>query len=171
MFISSPEIIDIVIRVSLVYLVVLIGLRLNGKREVGQMTPFDFVMLLLIANAVQNAMIGNNTTLWGGVVAATTLLIINTVLTRLVWKNNTFRHLVEGVPTLLVHDGKIIKKNLKKEEITEDVLEEAFREHGVLKISDIKSAVLEIDGSISVVRNDEIPSAPRPRHRIRHLLR
>src|SRR4030065_1446870 len=96
MWIFNSTLLEIVLRTALIYLVVLVGIRVAGKREVGQMTPFELVLLLLIANAVQNAMTGPDTSLTGGIVAAATLLIMNAIITLLVWRQRKFRHLVEG---------------------------------------------------------------------------
>src|SRR5512136_2899887 len=90
--------VEIALRTGVIYLLVLLGIRLTGKREVGQMTPFDLVLLLLIANVVQNAMTGPDTSLIGGLVGATTLLGINAVMGRLVWRHRRLRQLVEGTP-------------------------------------------------------------------------
>jgi uncharacterized membrane protein YcaP (DUF421 family) len=141
----------IVIRTLAVYLVVLAGLRLSGKREIGQMTVFDLVVLLLIANAVQNAMVGPDTSLVGGILAAGVLLLINAVVARLRLRSPRLRSLVEGTPTLLVLHGEVIPEHMRKEGIDEETLLAALREHGVAEISGVEMAVLEIDGSISVV--------------------
>lgn len=95
----------IVARTLIVYLALLLGMRLTGKREVGQMTPFDLVLLLLISNAVQNAMTGPDTSVSGGIVAAATLLLVNAFLTRLVWRHRRVRKLIEGSPRMLIHSG------------------------------------------------------------------
>src|SRR6266849_5030505 len=95
----------IVVRTATVYLVVLLGIRLSGKREVGQMTPFDLTLLLLLSNAVQNAMTGPDTSLVGGIVAAFTLLLLNYLFAELSGINRRFRKFIQGQPTLLVHDG------------------------------------------------------------------
>lgn len=163
------ELLEIALRVTIVYLVVLAGLRLTGKHEVGQMTPFDLVLLLLIANAVQNAMTGPDTSLTGGLVAAATLLLINAGVTRLVWRNRMVRRVVEGNPTLLIYEGNIIAANLTRERISQVDIEQALREHGVAAIADVYMATLEIDGSISVLKNDERPSVIQPHHRIRFI--
>jgi uncharacterized membrane protein YcaP (DUF421 family) len=160
---------NIALRTAIIYIVVLIGIRISGKREVGQMTPFDLVLLLLIANAVQNAMTGPDTSVTGGVIAATTLLIINGIVSRLVRRNEKFRAVVEGTPTILIHHGKIVTENLKKEQLTPDALSQALREHGVEKVGDVRIAVLEIDGSVSVLRNDEMPTTTRPHRNFRFL--
>jgi len=165
----SETMLEIVLRTAIVYAVVLIGIRLAGKREVGQMTPFDLALLLLISNAVQTAMTGPDTSVSGGIVAAVTLLLINAAVTQLVWKNRKVRRAIEGSPTILVRHGKIVEKNLEKEKVTADSLTQALREHGIASISDVNIAVLEIDGSISVLKNDELPATDRPHRHIRFL--
>lgn len=142
---------EIFIRTLVVYIVILIGLRLSGKREIGQMTAFDLVVLLLISNAVQNAMVGPDTSLIGGILAAAVLLLVNAVVARLRLRSPAVRRLVEGTPTLLVLHGKTISAHMQREGIDDETLLEAFREHGVSAISDVEMAVLEIDGSISIV--------------------
>ncbi len=169
MWATDLSVLFIILRTTIVYAVVLIGFRVIGKREAGQMTPFDLVLLLLIANAVQNAMTGPDTTITGGVIATMTLLSLNWLMNRLVWKNTRVRRLIEGSPTLLINNGKTIQSHLRAENITSDVLQEALREHGVEHIEDVKLAVLEIDGSISVLRNDEMPEHHRSHHNFRFL--
>ncbi len=142
---------EIVLRTAVIYAIVLLGLRLAGKREIGQMTVFDLVVLLLLANAVQNAMVGPDTSLTGGVIAAVVLLVLNTGVARLRMRWPRLRRLVEGTPTLLVLHGEAIPEHLRREGVDQETLEAAFREHGVADLTDVEMAVLEIDGSISVV--------------------
>jgi uncharacterized membrane protein YcaP (DUF421 family) len=149
--ISLVTALEIVFRSFAIYLVILIGLRLAGKREVGQLTVFDLVVLLLIANAVQNAMVGPDTSLIGGIIAAAVLLIVNMILARLRLKWPRLRHWVEGTPTLLVLHGETITRHMQQEGMDEETLLAALREHGILDLSDVEMAVLETDGSISVV--------------------
>lgn len=158
--------VEIALRTAVVYLVILLGLRLTGKREVGQMMPLDLAMLILLANAVQNAMTGPDTSLLGGVVAAATLLVMNAMLTRVAWRYRKIRRLVEGTPTLLIRHGKILNENLAKEKLNLDDLHQALREHGIANLAEVALAVLEIDGSISVLKNDEMPAAEQPHHRM-----
>src|ERR1700685_4862386 len=106
MLASGHVLIGIALRTGIIYLVVLTGVRLSGKREVGQMTPFDLTLLLLISNAVQNAMTGPDTSLAGGVVAASTLLILNYFVAGASGGNRRFRKFVQGEPRLMVHDGE-----------------------------------------------------------------
>jgi uncharacterized membrane protein YcaP (DUF421 family) len=139
---------------------VLLGVRLSGKREVGQMTPFDLVLLLLISNSVQNAMTGPDTSLIGGVAAALTLLVMNYLVAELSGTNRRFRKIIQGQPTLLVHDGSVLSGHMSKEHVSMDELERALREHGVNNYHDVALAVLEVDGSISCLKYDELsPSA------------
>jgi len=134
-----------------IYFAILIGLRVAGKREIGQMTVFDLVVLLLIANAVQNAMVGPDTSLTGGLIAAFSLLVLNYLVATLRLRWAGLRHLIEGTPTLLVLHGKVLHANLRREGLDDETLEAAVREHGLANLKDVEMAVLETDGSISVV--------------------
>jgi len=147
---------EIALRTAVIYAVVLAGVRLSGKREVGQMTPFDLTLLLLISNAVQNAMTGSDTSLLGGVAAATTLLVLNYLVAELSGGNRRFRKFVQGQPSLLVHDGEVITAHMAKEHVSMDELQRALREHGIASAKDVALAVLEVDGSISCLKYDEI---------------
>ncbi len=142
---------QIVIRTIMIYFAVLLGLRVMGKRELGQMTVFDFVVILLIANAVQNAMVGPDTSVLGGVIAAYVLLGINRVISALRMSSGIWGKLLEGTPTVLVEDGEFVEPHLRKEGLDRAELEMAMREHGVDTVSSVKLAVLETDGSISIV--------------------
>mgnify|MGYP000268292099 CR=1 FL=1 len=153
---------EIALRAAAVYLAVLLGLRLSGKRELGQMTVFDLVVLLLLANAVQNAMVGQDTSLTGGILAAGVLLVLNAAVARLRLGWRPLRRLLEGSPTLLVLHGQVLERNLEREGLDREVLEAALREHGVAGVAEVEMAVLEIDGSISVI------PAGGTTHRIRH---
>ncbi len=147
---------QIVLRTGVIYLLVLAGVRLSGKREVGQMTPFDLTLLLLLSNSVQNAMTGPDTSLMGGAVAAGTLLILNYFVAELSGANRRFRRFVQGQPSLLVHDGKVIQSHMAKEHVSMDELNRALREHGISCVDQTALAVLEVDGSISCLKYDEI---------------
>ena len=155
-FPGSHVLLQIVLRTSVIYVLVLIGVRLSGKREVGQMTPFDLTLLLLLSNSVQNAMTGPDTSLAGGAIAAATLLILNYVIAELAGGNRRFRRFIEGQPTLLIHDGKTIESHMAKEHVSVDELHRALREHGINGIDQTALAVLEVDGSISCLKYEEI---------------
>jgi uncharacterized membrane protein YcaP (DUF421 family) len=141
----------IALRTVVVYVVLLVGFRLAGKRELGQMTPFDLVLLLVIANAVQNAMVGPDTSLNGGLLAALVLLFVNWLVGRLGLRSAWLRRRLTGDPVLLVHDGKLVESSLGREGIFADEVMQALREHGVDDLKGVKSAVLEVDRTISVV--------------------
>ena len=151
---------EIALRTGVIYLLVLAGIRLSGKREVGQMTPFDLTLLLLLSNSVQNAMTGPDTSVIGGIAAAATLLLLNYLIAELSGTNRRFRKVIEGQPTLLVHDGQLLTAHLAKEHVSMDELERSLREHGINNYHDVALAVLEVDGSISCLKYDELnPSA------------
>jgi uncharacterized membrane protein YcaP (DUF421 family) len=145
---------EILLRTFVVYLTVLVLLRVAGKRELGQMTPFDLVVILVIANAVQNAMTGGDNSLTGGILAAGTLTLTNIAVGRFGDRIPFFRRLVASEPTLLLRDGKPIKEALDGERIDIKELQMAAREHGIDDLADVTAAVLEEDGSISIIPKD-----------------
>ncbi len=147
---------NIALRTTVIYLLVLAGVRLSGKREVGQMTPFDLTLLLLLSNSVQNAMTGPDTSLVGGMVAATVLLILNYLVANLSGVNRRFRKFVQGQPSMLIHDGQIIESHMAKEHVSMDELERAMREHGISDYHQVAISVLEVGGSISFLKYDDI---------------
>jgi uncharacterized membrane protein YcaP (DUF421 family) len=142
---------QIAVRTAVVYLSLLVGLRLMGKRELGQMTVFDLVVLLVISNAVQNAMVGSDTSLLGGLIAAACLLVINRLVAELRLRSPLLRRAVEGSPTVLISHGHYIDQALRREGLDREEVEMALREHGVASVEQVRLAVLELDGSISVV--------------------
>ncbi len=162
---------QIVVRTAVIYLLVLLGVRLSGKREVGQMTPFDLVLLLLLSNAVQNAMTGPDTSLAGGAVAAGTLLVLNYFIAEMSGMNRGFRRWVQGEPSLLVHNGKIVEAHMAREHVSLDELQRALREHGIGSVHEVALAVLEVDGSISCLKYDDVDPKALPHKRLRFLHR
>jgi uncharacterized membrane protein YcaP (DUF421 family) len=167
----SNPLLNIVARTAIIYLALLVGLRLTGKRQVGQLTPFDLLLLLLLSNAVQNAMVGPDTSVTGGLVAAGTLFTANAVVAAVVRRSRGVANLVEGTPTLLIRHGQVLKENLGREGISEQDLLRSLREHGVEDVTSVRAAILEIDGTISVMREDEFPQIAKPHHRIHGLNR
>jgi uncharacterized membrane protein YcaP (DUF421 family) len=155
-FPGGSVLLQIVLRTGVIYLLVLIGVRLSGKREVGQMTPFDLTLLLLLSNSVQNAMTGPDTSLLGGAVAACTLLVLNYGVAAVSGSNRHLRRLIQGEPSLLIHDGKVIEPHMARERVSMDELHRALREHGINSPEQVALAVLEVDGSISCLKYDEI---------------
>ncbi len=156
---------SIVARTLIVYVALLAGLRLAGKRELGQMTPFDLVVILLIANAVQNAMVGPDTSVTGGLIAAGVLVTVNYGVAQARERLPWLRRAVEGTPTLLINDGRFVQEHLRREGLSEDDVLMAIREHGVADVRDVRIAVLETDGSISIVPADA--AAIRTRRHVR----
>lgn len=142
---------EIVLRTLVVYVVVLSLLRLGGKRELGQMSPADLVVILIIANAVQNSMNGGDVSLVGGLASAATLVGMNLLLGRLGRGFPVLGRLVVEEPTLLLQDGEPIKKNMDSEHVDLADVEMAAREHGIDDLKQVAAAVLEVDGSISII--------------------
>ena len=134
-----------------VYLFIVIAIRLFGKKELAQLSVVDLVFILLISNSVQNAMVGPDSTLSGGLVAASSLFIVNYILKYLQYRFPKFGKIVQGDATMLIYQGKMLKTHMKNVKISEDELMEAVREHGVATVKDVDLAIMEVDGSISVL--------------------
>jgi uncharacterized membrane protein YcaP (DUF421 family) len=146
--------VSIILSSIAVYLFIILAIRLFGKKELSQLSVFDLVFILLISNAVQNAMVLGDNTLYGGLAAALALFSVNYILKRLQFKFPKFGRLIQGDAIMLVYHGKIIPSHLRMAGITEEEVMQAVREHGVASISDVDLAVLEVDGNISVLSND-----------------
>ncbi|RVT78273.1 DUF421 domain-containing protein [Flavobacterium sufflavum] len=146
---------DIIIRSASVYLFMLIALRMFGKKELSQLNTADVILILLISNSVQNAMVGNNVSLFGGLAAAAVLFIINFTLKKLTFMFPKFSAFIQEKPEILIHNGQMYFKTLSKLNITSNELKEAIREHGIEHFSDVKLAMLEIDGNISIISGDK----------------
>jgi uncharacterized membrane protein YcaP (DUF421 family) len=146
---------DIIIRSAAVYFFMVIALRLFGKKELSQLNTADVILILLISNSVQNAMVGSNTSLYGGMAAATVLFTINFILKKLMFRFHKFSDFMQEKPEILIHDGNLDFKALSKLNISSDELKEAMREHGIEFFKDVKLAMLEIDGNISIISGNE----------------
>jgi len=155
----------VALRTLAVYVALFVGLRLAGKRELGQMTPFDLVVLLIVSNAVQNAMVGPDTSLTGGLVAAATLLLVNRLVSLAGLRVPGLHQALVGQPSLLLHDGQFVDAHLRREGLTREEVMQALREHGVAEPGQVKEAILEVDGTISVVPADAASSRTRRRLR------
>jgi uncharacterized membrane protein YcaP (DUF421 family) len=134
-----------------VYLFIIIAIRLFGKKELAQLSVFDLVFILLISNAVQNAMTGPDVTLLGGIVAAGSLFAVNYLLKYIQFRFPKFGKAIQGESIMLIYKGKILESHLKIAKISHDELMEAIREHGVAAVKDVDLAVLEVDGNISIL--------------------
>lgn len=137
-----------------VYLFIVLAIRLFGKKELAQLSVVDLVFILLISNSVQNAMVGPDTSLAGGLMAAVALFLTNYVLKYVLLRNEKINRLLQGEPVMLIYKGRVKQKGLSVAQISEEELLAAVREHGVEHISDVDLAVLEVDGNISVMSND-----------------
>ena len=146
---------DIIFRSVAVYFFMVIALRLFGKKELSQLNTADIILILLISNSVQNAMVGNNTSLWGGLAAASVLFTINFTLKKLMFKYPKFSVFIQEKPEILIHNGTLDFKTLSRLNITSDELKEAMREHGIEYFKDVKLAMLEIDGNISIISGNQ----------------
>ena len=153
---SLPE---IVLRTGIVYLFLVAVIRISGKREVGQMSVLELVVILIISDAVQNSMVGENTTIWGGLVAVLTLIGLDLLLKAISHRSRRLRRAIEGEPRLLIRDGRVLERALAEEKIELSEVRAALREHGVEHIDDVRMAVLETDGSISVISREEPPTS------------
>lgn len=162
----APELGDllgIALRTAFVYGFLVVLLRLAGKREVGQLSILELITLLVISDAVQNSMTGGDETLLGGLVAATTLVGLDRGLSALRDRSKKVRRVIEGEPSLLVRHGRPLRAAMEKESITMDELETAVRSHGLIRVDDVAYAVLETDGTISVIpkqTNEPPPATP-----------
>jgi uncharacterized membrane protein YcaP (DUF421 family) len=150
MFSMSVAPLEMVIRAFTVYFFLLLILRLTGKRQIGQLAPFDLVLLLILSNAVQNSMNAGDNSLVGGLISATVLISVNWIVGYLVFHFHGVEKFVEGKPEFLVRNGTVNKKILKKEQISMNELQAVVRSHGCSEISDVDYAILEINGAIHV---------------------
>jgi len=140
-----------IIRTVAVYIFVYVALRVAGKRELGHASTADLIILLLISNTVQNAIIGDDTTLIGGLIGATVLFLLNKGIVQWGYHSHRFTRLVEGIPSDLVRDGEVLKHMLLREKVTVQELAAACREQGVADFAGVQRAVLETNGTISVI--------------------
>ena len=147
--------IDITLRSVAVYFFMIIALRIFGKKELSQLNTADVILILLISNSVQNAMVGADTSLYGGVIAAFSLFLINFIFKKVMLKSKFIKALVQDKPEILIHNGKTEFKTLARLGITSEELEEAMREHGIEYYKDVKLAMFEIDGNISIISGNE----------------
>lgn len=151
------SILEKIIRPVVVYFFLIIGLRLAGKRELAQLNAFDLVVLLTISNTVQNAIIGNDNSVVGGLVGATTLLVVNYIVVRFLYSHESLDRMIEGEPDILIDNGQLKKDRLEKELITVSELEEAAHKQGFSSLDLIDRAILEPGGSISFLAKQPLP--------------
>lgn len=150
----SEGYLKIVLSSVAVYLFIIVAIRLFGKKELAQLSIIDLVFILLISNAVQNAMVGSDSSLAGGLVAASSLFIVNYLFKYLLYRFPKLGNIVQGTVLLLIYKGQMNVPNMLKARISSEELLEAVREHGVSEIHEVDLAVLEIDGNISIISNE-----------------
>ena len=161
MFTLTLPVLEKILRPILVYAFLVIGLRLAGKRELAQLNPFDLVVLLTLSNTVQNAIIGNDTSLTGGLIGAATLLIVNYMVVRFLYGHRKLDEAVEGHPDLLIEHGVVNPEVLKQDLITEEELAVAARRQGFASLADIESASIEPGGAIAFTAHEPVPEELR----------
>lgn len=142
---------ELVARAVVVYLFLIILLRITGKRQVGQLSPFDLVLLLVLSNAVQNSMNAGDNSLVGGLISASTLIGLNFLVSLMTYRNKKLEALIEGRPQVLVHNGKLFEEVMRRAKLTHHELNAALRQAGCGCVEDVRTAILENNGSISVV--------------------
>jgi uncharacterized membrane protein YcaP (DUF421 family) len=145
---SLPE---VALRTAIVYLFLIVAIRVSGKREVGQMSVLELIVVLVISDAVQNSMVGDNTSVWGGLVAVLVLLGLDFILRESARRSRRVRTALEGEPRLLIRHGRVLERAVQDEGLDIDEIKSAVRAHGVARVEDVDQAVLETDGRISVI--------------------
>jgi uncharacterized membrane protein YcaP (DUF421 family) len=147
---------ELILRVVVIYCTVLLLLRLGGKRQIGQMGSAEFVAVLLISNAVQNGMTGGDSSLGASLLLAAALIAMSTAVSWLTFRSRAFEEFLQGRPTLLIHDGRAVDRNLEREKLNLRELRALLRHQGVNDLHEVHEAVLESDGYISVIKKSEL---------------
>ena len=143
---------ELIVRSIIVYAFLIVLLRITGKRQVGQLAPFDLVLLLVLSNAVQNAMNGGDNSVIGGIISATTLIALNFFVGWLTYRNKRLEILIEGQPEVLIHNGKLFEKVMARAQLTHHELNAALRQAGCLTVAEVHCAILENNGTITVTQ-------------------
>ena len=151
---------ELVLRCLIIYFFLIVLLRLTGKRQIGQLAPFDLVLLLVLSNAVQNAMTGGDNSVLGGLIPATVLVVVNYFVGRATFKNKKLESLVEGRPEVLIHNGKLFTDVMEREKLTHHEWNAALRAAGCTSIEQVHVAILENNGVISVQPRKDHTEAP-----------
>jgi uncharacterized membrane protein YcaP (DUF421 family) len=149
MFVLGVPIAEKILRPIIVYIFLIVGLRLSGKRELAQLNPFDLIVLLTLSNTVQNAIIGNDNSVTGGIIGAASLLAVNYLVVRFLYDHRKLDQLVEGSADVLIENGKVHEHKLKRELITKEELAAAARKQGFDSLSEVQQCVLEPGGTLS----------------------
>ncbi len=163
MFVLALPVLEKILRPVIVYFFLVVGLRLAGKRELAQLNPFDLVVLLTLSNTVQNAIIGEDNSVTGGIIGAATLLALNYLVVRFLYSHEKLERIVEGEADVLIENGQLLKDRLGEELITLTELEAAARRQGFASLADVERAVLEPGGIVSF--SGKKPAPEETRHR------
>jgi len=150
---------ELIVRSVIVYAVLILLLRITGKRQVGQLAPFDLVLMLVLSNAVQNAMNGGDNSVIGGIISAVTLISLNFVVGYVTYRNKRLEVMLEGQPEVLIHNGKLFEKVMARAQLTHHELNAALRQEGCVSVADVHCAILENNGTITVHQR---PAASTP---------
>ena len=169
MFVLALPVAEKILRPIVVYFFLVIGLRLAGKRELAQLNPFDLVVLLTLSNTVQNAIIGDDNSVTGGILGAGTLLFVNFLVVRFLFRHERLDRLVEGSATILIENGKILKDQMAKEVLSLAELEAAAHKQGFDNLSEVESAKLDPSGTISFIGKKPAPEEARHRELLERL--
>jgi uncharacterized membrane protein YcaP (DUF421 family) len=161
--VPGVSVLEKIVRPLIVYFVLIIGLRVAGKRELAQLNPFDIIVLLTLSNTVQNAIIGNDNSVSGGILGAATLLTVNYLMVRLIYRSRKIDRILEGDPDVLIRDGRVMMDRLEEELITLQELTMAAHKQGIATLEDVESAVLDPDGVVLFV--EKKPTIDSVRHR------
>ncbi len=151
---------ELVLRSAVVYVALIIILRVTGKRQVGQLAPFDLVLLLVLSNAVQNSMNGGDNSLVGGLISAITLVALNHAVGMATFRSKRLEAIIEGRPQILVHNGRVLEDVLARTQVTHHELLAALRQNGCSCVDDVRSAILENNGDITVIPRDRSVEEP-----------
>ena len=154
MFVLAVPVLEKVLRPVVVYLALVVLLRIFGKRELAQLNPFDLVVLLSLSNTVQNAIIGNDNSITGGLIGAFTLLAVNYLVVRYLFRHRRLDQIVEGKPSTLVERGKVVRKNLARELLTHSELMTVLHRQGFSALDEVDECVLEPSGTFAIKRKE-----------------
>ena len=169
MFVLALPVLEKILRPLIVYGFLIVALRLAGKRELAQLNPFDLVVLLTLSNTVQNAIIGDDNTVTGGLLGATTLLVVNYVVVRGLYGHRKLERIMEGEEDVLIEGGKVLKGRLQKELVTMQELEAAAHRQGFGSLEDVERAVLVPGGTLSFIAKKPAPEEARHREVLERL--
>jgi uncharacterized membrane protein YcaP (DUF421 family) len=150
MWVPDIGVAELIVRATVVYLVLFFLLRFIGKKHVGQMSPFDLVVLLIISETVDGSLIGDDKSLTGGLISAATLIVLVAIMGYLAWQNRTIERYVDGRPKILVRHGHVLNQVLDEQQVTRSELMEGLRQQGCSAVTEVRFAILENDGTISV---------------------